>query len=101
VISVNKSLAVLALGLVVSALASPCAVKVSRASRLFLIKLRWRPCAPPAMPPAWLSSAGRTRESVRPLPETNDTRQCPVSLQKPSSFVFGSNCSFVPGTEFI
>jgi hypothetical protein len=51
VISVNKSLAVLALGLVVSALASPCAVKVSRASRLFLIKLRWRPCAPPAMPP--------------------------------------------------
>src|SRR5262249_18265803 len=47
----------------------------------------------------WFFAPGRTRESVRPPPRSNDTRQRPVSLQKPPSFVFGSTCSFVPAEE--
>jgi hypothetical protein len=64
-------------GLCAQARSRPCtvcvstgAVKVSTVSTLFLIGWGWRPLA--RLPPATLSRRGRTRESVRPPPRSDD-----------------------------
>jgi hypothetical protein len=56
----------------------------------------WRPLA--RLPPAWLSCSGRTRESVKPLPRSNDTANvCCLSRSGPQ--LFSVPYSFVPGAD--
>jgi hypothetical protein len=62
-------------------------------SRLISIAWFWRPRA--RLPPAWFFAPGRTRETIRPRPRSNDTRQ-PVSLQKWHLFVFNSTWGLMP-----